>query len=134
MKVKLGKLVVATQSGAFRQLMQTSMSPSMGITLSVLAKGVDEKLAVFHEAHKTLREKYQPEDPKAKLDPDTEAKMQAEFDEIMETVVDLPGISRIRASKLAAAGIQLRPDDVTALDWLIKQDMPLEFDAEDADD
>lgn len=129
MKVKLGDLVNSEQ--ALAELAQADVSARMSFTLSLVLKEVSNHLDAKRSAHQKLLEKFGT--PREKqpgffdINPECRAEFDKEFKELLNTEVSLIGIGKIRVSAIEAEGVKFSGQEMLALAWLLKEDVPPMF-------
>ncbi len=134
MKVKIGR-IVASQSalakllGGASQDGQTISAPAvsaqMGWHLHLLRKVVIEQLEYFEAKRAEIAKDVDPNKPETMVDGDKR------LEELMDVEVTLATVGRIKLSALDREGIRLSAADFSALDWLIKPDLPSIFEVEE---
>jgi len=147
MRVKLGDLVRAAQTNSISDLISEAaldeggkpvLGPNgqpirkplkidivMAYTLKTIVVAVNKELETFNEQATELRQRFPDKPEQAQID-----ELNTETQKLLDAEVILPGIGRIKLSKLHAAGVQASEFAMEVLDWLIKPDLQL-FEKED---
>ncbi len=133
MKVKLGRIVAGQGSlakllGGASQDGQIVAAPmvgaQMGWHLHLLRKVVIEQLGYFEAERAEIVKDVNPDKPETMVDADKAMR------DLMDVEVTLATVGRIKLSALDREGIRLSAADFSALDWLIKPDLPSIFEEE----
>lgn len=116
MKTTLNNLV--NSSGALSTLVEMKLPAKLAYRLARLGKQVGDELELFNKQRVALLEKYgEKEGEQYRLKPETQEGFQAEYAELLGEEVELPDIT-VKVDEIPDS---IRPADLMALDWLIKE-------------
>lgn len=115
MKTTLLKLV--NSSGSLGTLVETKLPVKLALRVARLTKRVSEELELFNKQRLSLLEKYgEKEGEQYRIPPESQAGFSKEYEELVNDEVELPD-TEITIEDIPDT---IRPVDLLALDWLIK--------------
>ena len=134
MRVKLGQIVAS--QGSLAKLLggatadgqvvpAPNVSAQMGWHLHLLRKVVIEQIQYFEAEREKIAHEVDPQKPETLIEADKR------LEELLSVEVVLAAVGRIKLSVLEKESILLSANDFSALEWLIKPDLPSIFEAEE---
>jgi len=122
MKIKLAQLV--NSDGALGRLIEERLPARLSFTLASVVRVITPRIQDYNEARLAILREYgtpnEAGDQYRFPDIEIAKKAWAEMKELEETEVELADIAPIRLDERMLEAIQITPQDVLALNWLLQ--------------